>query len=277
MDRRELTIAHSPDSDDAFMFYALATRKLRPRGLKLTHHLEDIQSLNRKAKESTYDITAISVAAYPYLSDRYRMMSTGASIGDGYGPLVVASHPCAPEELKHKKVAVPGEQTTAFLALRLLEPEVEFIVAPFDRIIAAVKDGKADAGLIIHEGQLTFDRQGLHRVVDLGRWWQQTEKLPLPLGAVAIRRDLSEDLQDEMQKLIRRSVQYAMEHREEALSYALQFGRDLDQQLADKFVGMYVNEFTIDMGERGKQGIRRLLQLGHERGLLPEYVDPDFV
>jgi 1,4-dihydroxy-6-naphthoate synthase len=277
MDRRELTIAHSPDSDDAFMFYALATRKLRPRGLKLSHHLEDIQSLNRKAKEGVYEITAISIAAYPYLSDRYRMMSTGASIGDGYGPLVVASHPCAVDELKHKKVAVPGELTTAFLALRLLEPEVEFIVAPFDRIIDAVKDGKADAGLIIHEGQLTFDRQGLHRVVDLGRWWQQTEKLPLPLGAVAIRRDLTPELQDEMQKLIRKSVQYAMDHREEALSYALQFGRDLDQPLADKFVGMYVNEFTIDMGERGQQSIRRLLQLGHERGLLPEYADPDFV
>jgi len=277
MNRRELTIAHSPDSDDAFMFYALATRKLRPRGLKLTHHLEDIQSLNRKAKESAYEITAISIAAYPYLSDRYRMMSTGASIGDGYGPLVVASHPWAPEELKHKKVAVPGELTTAFLALRLFEPEVEFTVVPFDRIIDAVKDGKADAGLIIHEGQLTFDRQGLHRIVDLGRWWQQTEKLPLPLGAVAIQRELAPELQDEMQKLIRRSIQYAMEHRDEALSYALQFGRDLDQPLADKFVGMYVNEFTIDMGDRGKQGIRRLLQLGHERGLLPEYVDPDFV
>src|ERR1022692_3657255 len=277
MDRRELVIAHSPDSDDAFMFYALATRKLRPRGLKLSHHLEDIQSLNRKAKEGVYEITAISIAAYPYLSDRYRMMSTGASIGDGYGPLVVASHPCAVDELKHKKVAVPGELTTAFLALRLFEPEVEFTVMPFDRIIDAVKDGKADAGLIIHEGQLTFGRQGLHRIVDLGRWWQQTEKLPLPLGAVAIRRDLTPDLEYEMQKLIRRSVQYAMEHREEALSYALQFGRDLDHPLADKFVGMYVNEFTIDMGERGREGVRRMLQLGHERGLIPHVGEIDFV
>lgn len=276
-DRRELTIAHSPDSDDAFMFYALATRKLRARGLKLTHHLEDIQSLNRKAHDGVYEITAISIAAYPFLSDRYRMMTTGASIGDGYGPLVVASHPWSPDELKHKKVAVPGELTTAFLTLRIFQPDVEYIVVPFDKIIDAVKDGKADAGLIIHEGQLTFDRQGLHRIVDLGRWWLQTEKLPLPLGAVAIRRDLSAELQDEMQKLIRRSVQYAMEHREEALAYALQFGRDLDQPLADKFVGMYVNEFTIDMGDRGKQGIRRLLELGHERGLLPAYQDPDFV
>ncbi len=277
MDKRELVIAHSPDSDDAFMFYALATRKLRPRGLKLTHHLEDIQSLNRKAHESVYDITAISIAAYPFISDRYRMMSTGASIGDGYGPMVVAGQPWAVEELKFKKIAVPGELTTAFLALRLLEPSIEYVVVPFDRILDTVKEGKADAGLIIHEGQLTFDRMGLHKIVDLGRWWQQTEKLPLPLGAVAIRRDIAPEMQEEMQKLIRRSVQYAMDHREEALAYALQFGRDLDQPLADKFVGMYVNEFTIDMGERGQQGIRRMLQLGAERGLLPGYVEPDFV
>ena len=277
MDRREFVIAHSPDSDDAFMFYALATRKLRPRGLKLTHHLEDIQTLNRKAHEGVYEITAISIAAYPYLCSGYRMMSTGASIGDGYGPLVVASYPWAPEDLKGKKVAVPGELTTAFLALRLFQPEIEHIVVPFDRILEAVKDGKADAGLIIHEGQLTFDRQGLHRVVDLGRWWQEQEQLPLPLGAVAIRRDLGPEMHQEMQKLVRRSVEYAMEHREEALSYALQFGRDLDQRLADKFVGMYVNEFTIDMGDRGRAGIRRMLQLGQQRGLIPGVAEIDFV
>ncbi len=210
------------------MFYALATRKLRARGLKLTHHLEDIQSLNLKAREGVYEITAISIAAYPYLFDRYRMMTTGASIGDGYGPLVVAAYPYAPEELKNKKIAVPGELTTAFLALRLLEPSIEYLVVPFDKILEAVKEGKADAGLIIHEGQLTFDRMGLHRVIDLGRWWQQTEKLPLPLGAVAIRRDIDPVQQEEMQKLVRKSVQYAMDHREEALAYALQFGRDLD-------------------------------------------------
>ena len=277
MDRRDFVIAHSPDSDDAFMFYALATRKLRLRGLKLKHHLEDIQTLNLKAREGVYEITAISIAAYPYLFDRYRMMTTGASIGDGYGPLVVAARPWAPEELKNKKVAVPGELTTAFLALRLLEPSIEYVVVPFDKILDAVKDGKAAAGLIIHEGQLTFDRLGLHKVVDLGRWWQQTEKLPLPLGAVAIRRDIAAETQEEMQKLIRRSVQYAMEHREEALAYALQFGRDLDTPLADKFVGMYVNEFTIDMGDRGREGIRRLLELGRERGLLPAHPDLDFV
>lgn len=277
MDRRELVIAHSPDSDDAFMFYALATRKLRPRGMKLTHHLEDIQTLNRKAGEGIYEITAISIAAYPYVQDRYRMFSTGGSIGDGYGPLVVAARPCSVEELKGKRIAVPGELTSAYLALRLLEPEFETKVVPFDRILDAVKNGEADAGLIIHEGQLTFDRQGLHRVVDLGRWWQQQEKLPLPMGAVAVRRDLAPELQEEMQKLIRRSVEYAMEHREEALSYALQFGRDLDQPLADKFVGMWVNELTLDMGDRGRQGVRRMLQLGHQRGFIPPVGEIDFV
>jgi 1,4-dihydroxy-6-naphthoate synthase len=277
MDRRELVIAHSPDSDDAFMFYALATRKLRPRGLKLTHHLEDIQSLNKKAGEGVYEITAISIAAYPFVQDRYRMFSTGGSIGDGYGPLVVAARPLTVEELKGKRIAVPGELTSAYLALRLLEPDFEPKVVPFDRILEAVKSGDADAGLIIHEGQLTFDRVGLHRVVDLGRWWLQQEKLPLPMGAVAVRRDLAPEMQEEMQKLIRRSVEYAMEHREEALSYALQFGRDLDQALADKFVGMWVNELTLDMGDRGRQGVRRMLQLGHERGLIPQVGEIDFV
>ncbi len=277
MDRRELIIAHSPDSDDAFMFYALATRKLRPRGLKLEHHLEDIQTLNKKAGEGIYEITAISIAAYPYVKDRYRLFSTGGSIGDGYGPLVVAARPYAMEELKGKRIAVPGELTSAYLALRLLEPDFEPTVVPFDRILDAVKNGEADAGLIIHEGQLTFDRVGLHRIVDLGRWWLQQEKLPLPMGAVAVRRDMPEHQQEEMQRLIRRSVEYAMEHREEALQYALQFGRDLDQPLADKFVGMWVNELTLDMGERGREGVRRMLELGHERGLIPKVGEIDFV
>jgi 1,4-dihydroxy-6-naphthoate synthase len=277
MDRRELVIAHSPDSDDAFMFYALATRKLRPRGMKLRHHLEDIQTLNRKAGEGLYEITAISIAAYPYVQNRYRMFSTGGSIGDGYGPIVVASRPCSVEELKGKRIAVPGELTSAYLALRLLEPDFEGKMVPFDRILETVKSGDADAGLIIHEGQLTFDRLGLHRVVDLGRWWQQQEKLPLPMGAVAVRRDLPPELQEEMQKLIRRSVEYAMEHREEALSYALQFGRDLDAPLADKFVGMWVNQLTLDMGDRGRESVRRMLRLGHQRGLIPDVGEIDFV
>ena len=277
MEKRELVIAHSPDSDDAFMFYALATRKLRPRALKLRHVLEDIESLNRRAIEGVFEVTAISIAAYPHLSARYQMLSTGASVGDGYGPILVASRVFPPEEMKGKKVAVPGTLTTAYLALKLLEPEVETVVMPFDRILAAVKEGRADAGLVIHEGQLLYDRMGLHRILDLGRWWQQQENLPLPLGAVAVRRDLSHETKAEVARLIRRSIEYAMEHREEALSYALQFARDLDTPLADKFVGMYVNEFTLDLGPRGRQATARLLQLGHERGLLPRAAEVDFV
>jgi 1,4-dihydroxy-6-naphthoate synthase len=277
VERRELTIAHSPDSDDAFMFYALATRKLRPhRGLRLVHKLQDIESLNRQAREGVYEITAISIAAYPYVNDRYRMLSTGASVGDGYGPILIAARPFAPEELRGKKIAVPGMLTSAYLFLRLFEPDVETVVVPFDKILDAVREGAADAGLVIHEGQLIFDRMGLHRVLDLGRWWQQKEGLPLPLGAVVIRRDLSAELQAEMHKLIRRSIEYALEHREEALSYALQFARDLDTPLADKFVGMYVNEFTLDLGDRGRLATQRMLQLGYERGLLPKRVEVDF-
>ncbi len=276
-ERKELVIAHSPDSDDAFMFYALATEKLRPNGLKLRHVLEDIESLNRKAHEGVFEVTAISIAAYPYLAERYQMMATGASIGDGYGPLVVASRLFPAEELKHKKVAVPGKLTTAFLSLKLFEPDIETIVVPFDQILDAVREGRADAGLIIHEGQLTFDRLGLHRILDLGRWWQQQEGLPLPLGAVVIRRDLAQELKREMAKLVYQSIEYALQHRDEALAYAMQFARDLDSPSADKFVGMYVNEFTLDMGDRGREATRRLLRLGHERGILPRHVDVDFV
>ncbi len=276
-ERREFVIAHSPDSDDAFMFYGLATRKLRPRGLRLSHKLQDIETLNREAQKGTYEVTAVSIAAYPYVQERYRMLATGASVGDGYGPLLVASRPFAPEELKHKKIAVPGTLTSAFLTLKLFEPEVETTVVPFDKILDAVREGHADAGLVIHEGQLVFDRMGLHRVLDLGRWWQQKEGLPLPLGAVVVRRDLGADTQHELARLIRRSIEYALEHREEALAYAMQFARDLDTPLADKFVGMYVNEFTLDLGDRGRQATQRLLQLGFERGLLPKRVDVDFV
>jgi 1,4-dihydroxy-6-naphthoate synthase len=275
MDRRELVIAHSPDSDDAFMFYALATRKLRPRGMKLKHVLQDIESLNRQAREGVFEVTAISIAAYPYVAGRYRMLSTGASIGDGYGPLLVASHVFPVEELKKKKVAVPGTMTSAYLYLKLLEPEVETVVVPFDKILSYVKEGGADAGLIIHEGQLTFDRLGLHRILDLGRWWQQNERLPLPLGAVAVRRDLQPEACAEVNKAIRKSIEYAMEHREEALAYAMQFARDMDTPLADKFVGMYVNEYTLDLGARGREACQRFLYLGHERGLLPK-VEIDF-
>src|SRR5258706_740545 len=276
-EKREYVLAHSPDSDDAFMFYGLATRKLRPRGIRLSHKLQDIETLNREAQAGTYEVTAVSIAAYPYIDERYRMLSTGASVGDGYGPLLAASRPFAPEELKHKKIAVPGKLTSAYLALRLFEPEVEVMVVPFDKILDAVREGTADAGLIIHEGQVVFDRMGLHRVLDLGRWWQQKEGLPLPLGAVVVRRDLGSDMHLELARLIHRSIEYALEHREEALAYAMQFARDLDTPLADKFVGMYVNQFTLDLGDRGRQATHRLLELGFERGLLPKRVEVDFV
>lgn len=276
-EKRELVIAHSPDSDDAFIFYALATRKLRPRALKFKHVLEDIETLNRQAMERAFDVTAISIHAYPYLAGHYRLLSTGASIAEGYGPLVVASHLFAPEELRSKKVAVPGTLTTAYLVLKLFEPEVETLIVPFDRILEAVREGRADAGLIIHEGQLTYDRLGLHRILDLGRWWQQQEQLPLPLGVLAIRRDISRELQLEVAKLIRRSIEYAMEHREEAMSYAMHFARDMDHALADKFVGMYVNEYALDCGTRGRQAIARLLELGHQRGVIPMRAELDFV
>ena len=259
------------------MFYALATRKLRPRALRFKHVLEDIEKLNQQALEGAFEVTAISVGAYPYLAARYRLLSTGASIADGYGPLVVASHLFPPEELKQKKVAVPGKLTTAYLLLKLFEPDVETVVVPFDRILETVQERAADAGLLIHEGQLTYDRMGLHRIVDLGRWWQQQERLPLPLGAVAVRRDLPPELQLEVSKLLRRSIEYAMEHREEAMSYALHFARDLDPALADKFVGMYVNEYTLDCGPRGREAIARLLELGYQRGAIPVQVEAEFV
>ncbi len=277
LEKRELVLAHSPDSDDAFMFYALATRKLRPRSIKFKHVLEDIEKLNQKAIEGVFDVTAISFGAYPFVAGHYCLLSTGASIADGYGPLLVASRLFPVEELKNKRVAVPGKLTTAFLLLKLLEPEVDTVVVPFDRILEAVREGAADAGLLIHEGQLTFDRLGLHRIVDLGRWWQQQQHLPLPLGAVAVRRDLPRELQLEVARLLHRSIEYAMEHREEAMSYALQFARDLDPALADKFVGMYVNEYSLDCGPIGREAVARLLELGYERGALPQRVEPEFL
>jgi len=277
MEKRELVLAHSPDSDDAFMFYALATRKLRPRLLTFKHVLSDIETLNRQALEGQNDVTAISYHAYPYLADRYQLMTVGSSMGDGYGPSVVALRPFSQEELKGKTVAVPGLLTTAFLVLKLFEPDFNPLVVPFDKIFEVVREGKADAGLLIHEGQLTFDREQMHRVVDLGRWWYQQHSLPLPLGGLVILRDLPPEVQKEAAKLIRKSVEYAMENREEALSYALQFARDMDQALADKFVGMYVNEYTLDCGERGRKAIELLLQMGYDAGIIPKKVPLDFI
>jgi len=267
---REITIAHSPDSDDAFMFYGLATNRVQVRGLRFTHTLSDIQTLNQKAMQGDglYDVTAISFHAYPYLQENYVLMTCGGSVGEGYGPMIVANRAYSESEIKWKTIAVPGKLTTAYLALKLFAPQIETEVVPFDQIIPAVLAGKYDAGLIIHEGQLTYDRSGLYRIIDLGRWWWQTTNLPLPLGGNAIRRSLGPELIATVSSALRDSIQYALDHRDEALQYAMQFARDLDPQLADRFVGMYVNQRTLDYGDDGREAIRLLLQMGHRAGII---------
>lgn len=273
---REIAVAHSPDSDDAFMFYGLATHKVRTPGLRFTHTLCDIETLNQKAREGVYDVTAISFHAYPYIQDKYALMSCGGSVGEGYGPMIVSPRAFTVSEIKTKRIAVPGTLTTAYLALQLFAPGIQTEVVPFDQIIPQVLEGKYEAGLIIHEGQLTYDKSGLHRIVDLGRWWQKVTGLPLPLGGNAIRRALGPDM-PAVTAALRESIQYALDHREEALAYAMQFARDLDPQSADKFVGMYVNERTLDYGADGREAIRRLLELGHERGIIAVKPQVDFV
>ena len=270
IDVREVSIAHSPDSDDAFMFYGLATSKVQVPGLRFSHTLCDIQSLNQKAMqgEGVYDVTAISFHAYPYIQNHYALMTCGGSVGEGYGPMIVATRGYSQSDIKHKKIAVPGKLTTAYLALKLFAPEIETEVVPFDQIIPSLLRGEYEAGLIIHEGQLTYDRSGLHRILDLGKWWLQTTGLPLPLGGNAIRRSLGRELISSVSAALRDSIQYALDHRNEALAYAMQFARDLDPQLADRFVGMYVNERTLDYGEDGKEAIRRLLEMGHKAGII---------
>jgi len=274
---REITVAHSPDSDDAFMFYGLATNKVRSAGLRFTHTLCDIETLNQKARECVYDVSAISFHAYPYVQDQYALMSCGGSVGEGYGPMVVSPRAFTQSEIKTKRIAVPGTLTTAYLALQLFAPGVETEVVPFDQIIPQVLEGKYEAGLIIHEGQLTYDKAGLHRVVDLGRWWQKVTGLPLPLGGNAIRRALGPELIAAVSTALRESIQYALDHREEALSYAMQFARDLDTQSADKFVGMYVNERTLDYGPDGREAVRRLLDMGHKAGIIGPEARVDWV
>jgi 1,4-dihydroxy-6-naphthoate synthase len=274
--KREITIAHSPDSDDAFMFYGLATNKVRVPGLRFTHTLCDIETLNRKAMEGVYDVTAISFHAYPYIQDHYALLPTGGSVGDGYGPMIVAQRAYSVTDIKRKRIAVPGTLTTAYLVLKLFAPGIETDVVPFDQIIPQVLDGRQEAGLIIHEGQLTYDKSGLHRIVDLGKWWQKVTGLPLPLGGNAIRRSLGPELMASVGNALRESIQYALDHREEALAYAMQFARDLDSQLADKFVGMYVNERTLDYGPEGREAVRRLLDMGHKAGIIPQESRVDF-
>jgi 1,4-dihydroxy-6-naphthoate synthase len=276
---REITVAHSPDSDDAFMFYGLATNKVRVPGLRFTHTLCDIETLNRKAMdgEGLYDVTAISFHAYPYIQENYALLPSGGSVGDGYGPMIVATRAFSQSEIKRKRIAIPGTLTTAYLALRLFAPGIETEVVPFDQIIPQVLEGKYEAGLIIHEGQLTYSKSGLQRVVDLGKWWLRMTGLPLPLGGNAIRRSLGPELMSGVATALRESIQYALDHRDEALAYAMQFARDLDPQLADKFVGMYVNERTLDYGPDGREAIRRLLDMGHKAGIIPQAAQVDFV
>jgi 1,4-dihydroxy-6-naphthoate synthase len=274
---REITVAHSPDSDDAFMFYALATNKVRVPGLKFSHTLTDIETLNRKAMEGFYDVSAISFHAYPYVQDKYALMPCGGSVGEQYGPMVISPRMVGLEELKGMKIAVPGTMTTAYLALKLFAPKIETAVVPFDRIIPEVLAGKHEAGLIIHEGQLTYERSGLKRILDLGKWWHEQTGLPLPLGGNAIRRELGPELIGQVTRALRDSIQFALDHREPALAYAMQFARDLDPQMADRFVGMYVNDRTLDYGEDGKQAVVKLLDMGYQAGIIPHKPAVEFV
>jgi len=273
----KISIAHSPDSDDAFMFYGLATGKVPRGGLQITHVLSDIETLNREALEGRHEVTAISFHAYPYVADAYALMPCGASIGDGYGPLLVAREPMEPDRVAEKTVAVPGTLTSAYLALKLFAPAVETRVVPFDRILEEVRAGKADLGLVIHEGQLTFGGFGLHKVLDLGEWWKERTGLPLPLGGNAVRRDLGPELMARLTALVRETVRYALGHRREALDYALGFARGMDPLVADRFVGLWVNELTVDCGGRGRQAVQALLDHGHAAGIVPRRVRADFV
>jgi 1,4-dihydroxy-6-naphthoate synthase len=277
-DVRTISIAHSPDSDDAFMFYGLATNKVRVPGYAFHHTLTDIETLNRKAmNEQFYDVTAISFHAYPYIQDNYTLMACGGSVGEGYGPMIVAAKKYTLDEVKKLRIAVPGTMTTAYLTLKLVAPDVETVTVDFDKIIPAVLAGEFDAGLIIHEGQLTYGRDGLVKILDMGQWWRELTGLPLPLGGNAIRRSLGGDVQLITTNALRDSIQHALDHREAALEYAMQFARDLDPAMANQFVGMYVNERTINYGDDGREAIRKLLDMGYERGIIPYKAHVDFV
>jgi 1,4-dihydroxy-6-naphthoate synthase len=278
-----IRVGHSPDPDDAFMFHALANDKIPTGNLKFVHELQDIETLNRRALKGELEVTAVSIHAYSFLLDRYALLPTGCSMGDKYGPMVVARRPLAVGDLPSVTIAVPGTLTTAFLTLKLLFESIgktdvlRYEVIPFDEIIPAVAAGRFDAGLIIHEGQLTFRNQGLHLVVDLGVWWQDRTGLPLPLGGNVVRKDLGAATMKEVSRLIRESIRYALAHRQEALQHALKYARDMDVSLADQFVGMYVNDWTLDYGDRGRAAIRKLLDEGHRAGVIPAPVAVEFV
>jgi 1,4-dihydroxy-6-naphthoate synthase len=278
MTRQLITVGHSPDPDDAFMFFALAHDRLDTGNLQFRHELQDIETLNRRALRGELEVTAVSIHAYAQLLDRYALLPSGCSMGDRYGPMVVARRPLTIDALRTVRLAVPGTLTTAFLTLRLLLPgNLSYEVVPFDQIIPAVAEGRFDAGVIIHEGQLTFQNQGLNLVVDLGVWWQEKTGLPLPLGGNVVRRDLGTETIRQVSRLLKESIRYGLAHRNEALAYALRYARDMDTGLADRFVGMYVNEWTLDYGPRGREAVKRLLDEGHKAGVIPRPVAVEFV
>jgi len=274
---KEIRIAHSPDSDDAFMFYALANDIFDTGELKFTHTLKDIETLNKEALSGTYEVSAISIHAYPQLADKYILMPTGSSMGDKYGPMIVSENDLSEDDLNDLTIAVPGEMTTALLAMRIYNPNLKYEVVPFDQIIPQIKAGKYEAGLIIHEGQLTYAQEGLYKIIDMGQWWYKETGLPLPLGGNVIRRDLGDKLMHTVSDFIQRSIQYSIDHREPALEYALKFAGDMDPKLADKFVGMYVNHWTLDYGEVGRKAIRTLLDRGVAEGIIKHPVNVEFL
>lgn len=278
MTKEIIHVGHSPDPDDAFMFYALAHDKIDTGNFQFEHQLEDIETLNHRALRGELEVSAVSIHAYSHLLEKYALLPSGCSMGDKYGPMVVSKSPLSADKLGQATIAIPGLMTTAFLALRLLiGRDFRHRILPFDQILQEVADEKADAGLIIHEGQLTYQNQGLQLVVDLGVWWQEQTGLPLPLGGNVVRRDLGDEKIREISRLLKESIQYSLDHREEALDYALQYARDMERDLADRFVGMYVNEWTLDYGERGREAVRKLLEEGHRAGVIPSPVNVEFV
>ena len=272
-----IRVGHSPDPDDAFMFYALAANKIDTGNLTFRHVIEDIETLNRRALKAELDVTAVSIHAYAYVLDRYALLTSGASVGDNYGPLVIAPRPMEIEDLRKVKIAIPGTMTTAYLALRLCLGDANTVVVPFDRIMDAVENGEADAGLLIHEGQLTYAARGFNKVIDLGEWWMEETGLPLPLGGNAIRKSLGAELISRVSRLLRESIDYGLSHRMDAVQHSLAYARGMGRDLADKFVGMYVNDYTLDYGERGRNAVGLLLHRAHQAGIIPRPVALEFV
>jgi len=276
MEKREITLGHSPDPDDAFMFYALAADKIDTNGLSFRHVIQDIETLNRRAMNAELDVTAVSIHAYAYVLDQYALLTSGASMGDNYGPLVISREPMSLDQLRNATIAVPGLMTTAYLTLRLCVGEVKTVVVPFDQIMDSVERGDVDAGLLIHEGQLTYSARGFAKVIDLGEWWMSQTSLPLPLGGNAIRKSLGSELIAEVSDLLRESIEYGLANREVAVRHSMKYGRGMAESLTDKFVGMYVNDYTIDYGERGRAAVKLLLERAHEAGIIPRPVQLEF-